>query len=260
MSTYNTELIREAIQPVRKALTAHPLYATMRSISDIRVFMKYHVFAVWDFMSLLKSLQLQLTCTDIPWIPKGSAATRFLINEIVTGEESDVDQNGQRVSHYELYLTAMEQAGASSEVIREYMHYLNNGYTVQTALVAVNAPAAVQQFVQYTFDVVQHEPVHVQAAVFTFGREDLIPDIFMPIVSDLDKQFPEQVSIFKYYLERHIEVDGDHHSLLGMEMVRELCGDDPKKWEEAIDAAKKGLEMRLVLWDGITSDMALHTN
>src|SRR4051812_41851333 len=101
--------IKEKIAPVRDNIVAHPLYSHMQRMDDIRVFMQYHVFAVWDFMSLLKSLQLKLTCTSIPWIPVGSAATRFLINEIVTGEESDVDPDGTRVSHFELYLQAMEQ-------------------------------------------------------------------------------------------------------------------------------------------------------
>ena len=93
----------------------HKLYS---AIEDMRVFMQYHVYAVWDFMSLLKSLQRNLTCVNVPWFPIGDADTRYLINEIVTGEESDVDQNGIRKSHFEMYLEAMDQCGADTSGIK----------------------------------------------------------------------------------------------------------------------------------------------
>jgi hypothetical protein len=245
--------IKETIAPVRDTIVQHPLYRHMQRMEDIRMFMQYHVFAVWDFMSLLKSLQLQLTCTSIPWVPVGSAATRFLINEIVTGEESDIDPNGTRVSHFELYLQAMEQAGADTQGIRNCITQIQQGQPLSTVIAAL--PPAAASFVQYTFDLIANAPVHVQAAVFTFGREDLIPDMFLALVNDLDKQFPGQISLFKYYLERHIEVDGDHHSHLGMQMVQELCGNDDKKWKEAAQASKIALEKRQELWNGILAEI-----
>ena len=245
--------IKGTITPVRETIIQHPLYSEMQRIEDIRSFMQYHVFAVWDFMSLLKSLQRHLTCTDIPWVPKGSAATRYLINEIVTGEESDVAPDGTRVSHFELYLQAMEQAGADTSGISDCLQQLQDGKSITSVLETL--PTAVRSFVKYTFNLITTAPVHVQAAVFTFGREDLIPDMFLALVTDLDKQFPGQISLFKYYLERHIEVDGDHHSHLGMEMVQELCGNDPVKWEQAAQASKAALEQRNMLWNGILEEI-----
>jgi pyrroloquinoline quinone (PQQ) biosynthesis protein C len=245
--------IKGTISPVRETIIQHPLYAEMQRIEDLRSFMQYHVFAVWDFMSLLKSLQRHLTCTDIPWVPKGSAATRYLINEIVTGEESDVAPDGTRVSHFELYLQAMEQAGADISGITDCLQQLKNGEPIASVLDTI--PPAVRSFVKYTFDLINTAPVHVQAAVFTFGREDLIPDMFLALVTDLDRQFPGQISLFKYYLERHIEVDGGHHSHLGMEMVQELCGNDPVKWEQSAQASKTALEQRNALWNGILEEI-----
>ncbi len=252
--------IRDTIAPVRETIVQHPLYRHIQQVDDIRIFMQYHVFAVWDFMSLLKSLQRQLTCTDIPWIPTGTAATRFLINEIVTGEESDLAPDGARISHFELYLQAMQQTGANTIPIAICLQLLQSGQSITEVLrTAAPIPAAARDFMQYTFTLIREAPVHVQAAVFTFGREDLIPDMFLALVKDLDHQFPGQISIFKYYLERHIEVDGDHHSQLGMQMVQELCGTDPVKWEEAAQASKTALEKRRSLWDSILKEITTAT-
>jgi hypothetical protein len=247
--------VTETIAPVREAIIRHPLYERMKRMEDIRIFMQHHVFAVWDFMSLLKSLQRRLTCTDIPWTPTGNAATRFLINEIVTGEESDLTPDGARASHFELYLQAMQQAGADTRAVTALLESLRQGYPLEAALQNSNIPEAARAFMQYTFGLIDQAPVHVQAAVFTFGREDLIPAMFLALVNDLDKTFPGQISLYKYYLERHIEVDGDHHSHLGMQMVEELCGNDPVKWREAAAAAKTALEKRLALWDCISNLM-----
>lgn len=250
MSTHLDELVA-AIQPARKVLISHPLYNEMKTLSHLQTFMSQHVFAVWDFMSLLKSLQRQLTCTTLPWIPVGTPSTRYFINEIVTGEECDLDENGLRKSHFELYLSSMAQMGSDASAIHQLLGLLKEGKTIHEALDSVSVPDSVRDFVNYTFDVIETQPIHVQAAVFTFGREDLIPDMFINIVRELAIEYPEKLPIFKYYLERHIEVDGDEHSILGKQMVEELCGDDTQKWAEATAASIKGLEMRNALWNGI---------
>ena len=169
-----------------------------------------------------------------------------MINEIVAGEESDVDELGNRISHFELYLRAMNQMGANSNSLNERFRHLQNFKPIQEAIANANIPVEVNDFLQFTFDIIKNHPIHVQAAVFTFGREDLIPDMFIKI---LDK--PEKVSIFKYYIERHIEVDGGHHGQLAIEMVEALCGDDEQKWAEATAASIQSLQVRSRLWDGI---------
>ncbi len=241
----------ERLQGIRQQIVNHPLYQQLHSIEDLRVFASYHVFAVWDFMSLLKSLQQQLTCVAPPWVPVGSASTRFLINEIVTGEESDIDLNGQRISHFELYLQAMDELGADTTPVKQLLLYLQHGMPVRQAMQKLKLPDAVQQFCSFTFDVIEKAPVHAQAAVFTYGREDLIPDMFMSMVQRLQELYPSQLATFTYYLQRHIEVDGDHHSYLAAQMVAELCGADEHKQQEALELAHQSLEVRKRLWDGV---------
>jgi len=218
--------------------------------------MEYHVFAVWDFMSLLKVLQRGLTCVDVPWVPRGSADVRYLINEIVAGEESDVDEHGRRMSHFELYLGAMHQSGADTSVIEGLINDLRAGKGVAAVWHNEAIPQAARAFVRTTFDVVDTGKPHVQAAVFTFGREDLIPGMFMAFVKELNKQTGDKVSTLQYYLERHIEVDGDHHSHLAYQMTAELCADNDQYWHEATIAVKEALEARLKLWDVILADIS----
>lgn len=250
MNNY-VEQLKSNIEPVRNTLLAHPVYSQIQDLHGLQRFSETHVFAVWDFMSLLKSLQIGLTSVTLPWVPVGNADTRYLINEIVLGEESDVDEAGNRISHFELYLKAMQQMGASTNVIETIIAQINTGTKVQDAIEGAQLPKQVKDFLQFTFDISFNAPLHVKAAVFTFGREDLIPSMFMKILHKIYADAPDKVSIFKYYIERHIEVDGDHHSHLALDMVSRLCGSDASKWEEATAASVRALALRIGLWDAI---------
>ena len=212
--------------------------------------MQYHIFAVWDFMSLLKALQNNLTCVAVPWFPTGSADTRFLINEIVVGEESDVDSTGIRKSHFELYLDAMRQCGADTRLIEKFIAVLKATNNFTTAYNSSAAPPEARAFVDFTFEIIRSNKAYLQSAIFTFGREDLIPGMFMSMVNDINKKIPGSISIFKYYLERHIEVDGGHHSHLALQMTANLCGSNEQYWKEAEDAVIASLQKRIQLWDG----------
>lgn len=239
----------------RSVLVNHPLYNKIDSIDAIQRFMETHVFAVWDFMSLLKRLQLELTCATIPWVPVGNPITRRLINEIVFGEESDVDQNGQAVSHFELYLRAMEDIGADTRAITSFIKQLKQGESWKNAIVNSGASQAAVQFVRNTMDCVENAPIHVVAGVFTYGREDLIPDMFISIVRELSEKGHSGAQTLVYYLERHIEIDGDEHGPMALQMIYELCEGDSTKKQESIHAAKQALESRIELWDAITDTL-----
>jgi len=247
--------LKAEIEPLRQQLTGHDLYKHIRTIDDLHIFMEHHVFAVWDFMSLLKSLQQTLTCVTILWMPVGNANTRYLINEIVLGEESDVDAEGNRTSHFELYLKAMQEAGCAATGINSLFDELTGGKHIDEALIIANIPSAARKFVQHTFEVINTGKAYIQAAVFTFGREDLIPGMFISMVKEISRQLPGKVDTLLYYLERHIEVDGEHHSQLAYQMTAELCGENEAKWVEATQAVKESLTERIALWDGILNEI-----
>jgi hypothetical protein len=248
--------MKSEIEPLRQQIINHKVYAAINSLDDLKVFMQYHVYAVWDFMSLLKALQNNLTCTTTPWFPKGSADTRYLINEIVVGEESDIDLNGRRISHFELYLEAMKQSGADTSGIVNFINNLQASENFESAYLSGLTPQEAINFVNFTFSIVGSKQAHLQSAVFTFGREDLIPAMFLSIINEIHKNFPNEISIFKYYIERHIEVDGGHHSHLAMQMTEDLCGDNEQLWKEATTAVITALQQRLALWDGVYNQVS----
>lgn len=245
--------IKDAIAPYRQLLLQHPVYQQLRHIDDLKVLMEQHVFAVWDFMALLKALQFGLTSTNAPWMPIGSPKTRRLINEIVLEEESDINIQGEPASHYEMYLDAMEQCGANTDQVKRLIARLLSGYS-HKELIAFNVEQLEEytlEFVKSTFDIIHKGELHEIAAAFTFGREDLIPDMFRAIIADLDKNFPGKLDSFHYYLDRHVHLDEENHSPMAMQMIEELCEEDERKWEEAKAVAINSLKARIALWDGI---------
>lgn len=245
------ERLKLNIEPLRQQIMNHKVYSMIKNVDDLKIFMQYHIYAVWDFMSLLKTLQTNLTCTTAPWFPKGNAETRHLINEIVVGEEADVDLDGNRKSHFELYVDAMKQCGADTKQIESFISILKETNDFDVAFTKADIPKEAREFVEFTFQIINSKKEYLQSAIFTFGREDLIPGMFMSIISDIHKNFPNDISVFKYYLERHIEVDGDHHSHLALQMTANLCGENEQFWKEAEEATVLSLQKRIKLWDGV---------
>lgn len=248
---HHIDRLVQAIAPHREALLSHPIYQDMKSLEDFQVFMEQHVYAVWDFMTLLKALQVKLTGMSLPWRPAGEPLVTRLINDIVLAEESDEDGQGGYCSHFELYLRAMKEAGASTKAIENLIGHLESGLGFSEALEKMQLPASVVYFLKKNFEVVENGKAHEIAASFTLGREDLIPDLFRQLVNDLIKSKPDQLNTLEYYFERHIHLDEDHHGPLAMKMLLHLCGSSEEKWAETERAAIEALEARKVLWDGI---------
>ncbi len=246
----------EAVAPYLEAVERHPLYSELTSLERLRRFQQYHVFAVWDFMCLLKALQQQLTCPTVPWLPVGDPAVRRLINEIVLGEESDELPGGRVLSHFELYLEAMRESGADCSAAASFEQRLKQGQPVRLALRSAEVPTAAREFVIQTLDVVDQNRPHVIAAMFTVGREQMIPRMFVQIVRTLADAHPRSLETSKLYLERHIELDRNEHGPLAIRMLEHLCGCHRSKWEEATSAAISALEARGRLWDAVREEVA----
>jgi hypothetical protein len=251
--------ILEETADLRSDLLQHRVYGSIRSVPDLRLFMSHHVFAVLDFMWLLKRLQQDVCCTAIPWIPAPDPGLARFVNEIVLAEETDEDGHGGHCSHFELYLGAMQDIGASVKPVCNFVESLRGKTSVEEALHAVPIPTSVRSFVSFTHALAATSTTAQVAAAFCFGREDVIPEMFQRFLSGLTEHGLPAPRL-RYYIQRHIELDGDHHGPLTRRLVNKLCGTGPQTLEQSVMAARQAISHRIALWDGVVSEMTTNSD
>ena len=251
--------LERAVAPLTTRLLNHSLYRSVDTEGALRHFMRSHVFCVWDFMSLLTALKRSLTSCELPWIPSGDPEARRLINEIVLDEESDIDPTGAHLSHFEIYLDAMRDCGADRQPIEAFLDNLKRQRPLEEALSDRRLPEGVGGFVGKTLQVASSGKRHEVAAVFAIGREQVVPDMFRILVGTLADRAPRRWRKFRYYLNRHIEVDADRHRPEARSLLERLCGNSARHWREAERAARAALEARIALWDNILSGLPCGT-
>lgn len=227
---------------------------TIQSIDDLRVFMEHHVFAVWDFMSLAKALQEHVCPSGVVWVPNRRIRScgRF-INEIILGEESDVDPNGGYISHFDLYCQAMLEIGADIKPVTKFLDMVTI-HGIDYALDNASIPEPSRQFMKSTFDIIKRNKAHEIASAFSFGRESVIPDMFRRLVSQLDIN-NINAPRFIFYLDRHIEVDSEDHGPAALSLIQELCDYQPIKIIEAETAAVEAIRARIHFWDRVEEQL-----
>ncbi len=239
---------------VRSKLIEHPLYTELNTPDELRVFMKHHVFAVWDFFTLLKRLQSEVTTVTIPWRPAGHADHGRFVLEIVLAEETDEDIAGGYVSHFELYRRAMDEVGADSGPIDGFLAALAEGVDPATALEAPDIPGGVVQFVGHTLGVALHGQPHEVASSFCHGRENLLPDVFTAVRENVAGALADAPT-FRHYLDRHITLDHDEHGPLALKLLAALCAGDPGREAEANQVGVDAIRARIGLWDGVLAEL-----
>lgn len=248
----STSEINTKIQYQKNQLLQHSLYGKIKTIDDLNCFLEFHVYAVWDFMSLLKALQNRLTCTTTPWFATSNPELRHLMNEIVLAEESDLTYDGKRLSHFEMYIDAMKETGADTETIFQFLNDVKKTQNISVSIKTSQLHSKIKSFLDFTFRTIEEGKAHKIAAAFTFGREDLIPNMFTEILKNFQSNFPEtNLEKLIYYFERHIELDADEHGPMAMQMITELCGNDFQKWKDVEEVSIQALDRRIELWNAI---------
>ena len=242
----------EFIAGLRARVDRHPIYESLRSVEDLRVFMAHHVHSVWDFMSLIKFLQHAVAPARWPWQPGADPAVQRFINELVLEEETDEagpDRPGEFSSHFQLYLGAMREVGADADTPLRFVEIATRD-GITSALASGLAPQSAAEFTRVTFGFIDSGRPHVVAAALALGREHVIPAMFRAFLARMHVS-EQEAPIFHYYLKRHIHLDEDFHAPLSLRLLQGLCGNDPARVAEARDAAVQAVEARLAFWDGV---------
>ena len=236
-----------------RQLSHHALYDEINTLDNLKIFMQHHVFAVWDFMSLIKSLQQHIAPSTAPWMPPKNARYAHYINQLVLEEESDqalvINSETKHASHFESYLNAMREIGADTKTIISFLDVLQSK-GLEYALNHTAIPKPAKAFMHFTFSVIQYDQPHLTAAAFAYGREDLVPHLFKAIESGLKIKSHDAPNLHAY-LKRHIQLDGEQHGPLSIQLLNDLCGNSNGKKVEAMNIAEQALKTRLMFWDGI---------
>lgn len=244
------ELLEKKLTDMRQ----HNVFSSIQSVEDLRTFMQWHVFAVWDFMSLAKRLQQDFTCVTLPWMPPTEIEAARLVNEIILGEETDVMPNGQAASHFEMYLIAMQEIGASTNQINRLLTMVSNGADLADALTNLKVSPAIKNFVLTTMLVAMHGKTSEVLGSFFYGREDSIPEMFDHLLKTWNIR-EKDAEVFVYYLNRHIELDGDAHGPAVQKIMNNRLKGDVKAWHELFDSAIHAVDLRIALWDGLEQEI-----
>jgi hypothetical protein len=237
---------------LRAALLDHPVYAQVGSVADLRRFMQDHVFAVWDFVSLLKRLQQDMTCIKVPCFPADNARAAGLINDIVLRVARVIGPDGSNLAHLALYLRAMRDIGAITRPFEKFRSLVLVGISVEVALSQIGAPSHVKAFVAHTMALANSGSTDEVLAAFFYGREDIIPEMFRRLLDTLygAKHNNDRLRHFIYYIDRHIELDSGSHGPMGRQLLEELVASSPHRAERALQAACSSIKARIGLWDG----------
>ena len=244
------EITSDIISSFKSHLENHPLYEAVLTIDDLQCFMEHHVYSVWDFMSLMKSLQSTVAPTTYPWIPRGEGSLRRFVNELVLEEESDeTNIPGEYASHSELYRRAMSEIGADISPATIFFGAVQEK-GIDTALELPCVPSPSRAFTSTTFEIIQHKKPHEVAAALALGREHVVPCMFRSILKKTGVS-EKGAPIFHFYLNRHIHLDEGFHASLSLRLLNALCAGDAIKVQEAVAAATKALTARIEFWDGV---------
>lgn len=238
-----------------KEMRKHEVFSSLQKIADLQQFMQWHVFAVWDFMSLAKRLQQEFTCVTVPWMPPKQPQAARLINEIILGEETDKLADGKTLSHFEMYLLAMKEVGACTIQIETFLECLEAGSTIDKAFLVAKVDPAIQKFVKNTLDTVLNGNIAQILGSFFYGREDSIPEMFAHLLKKWSID-PNQAEIFVYYLNRHIELDSDEHGPAVKKIMQEILTTN-LQWHDLIETAIEAVQQRIELWDALYSNIKM---
>lgn len=248
------------LQSLRSELAEHSLYGSLATLSDLRLFMTHHVFAVWDGTCLIKVLQNRVAPVQVPWYPVGQGTSRHLINQLVLEAEAGAapGPGGTLVyaSYFEHYCQALDQVGADGSLPFRFLERVRE-QGVDRALYSELVPLPARYFCETTFGFIREDKPHVAAAALVLGRLWLVPLIAQRLLDGMGVREAEAPA-FHQYLQRLIPPEREQRERWGIELLEDLCRRDPARLEEAENAAEEAICAWIRFFDGIAEAIHAH--
>lgn len=237
------------------AINHHKVFSALTSIERFRRFTEMHVYATWDFMCLLKALHRKLNGgSELLWLPPVRSYGEWLINPRLAIEENDITPKGNHLlSHFELYLQAMQECGANTRGINAFIQYVKRDPPLSLLLAQNYLSETTRRYLAGTFDMIITKDSHILAACFAFAHEHIAENMFTHILQHLMPMAAvhDSLASFIYYFQRQIDLTGVLQGPQAETLLAILCGEDEVKWEDATDAAVFSLKSQLQFLDGI---------
>ena len=228
------------------------LVQQITDVDDLKTFMGLHVFAVWDFMHLLKGLEQT--------VGKHQPKLKLIVDELIREEESDhlpVNLGGPaQLSHFEIYVRAMQEVGADAGAMSSMLDKMRR-FSLEDMLADPTVPEASRAFMTNTKNCLKDGRPEVVAGAYTFGRELLMPSLFAELRKRLiQRQLP--CPTLNWYLKRHISLDGETHGPLAFGLMEQLTGADPLAKDRVEAIKQKTLEARDQFWSRISETIEIN--
>ncbi|CAG9319831.1 unnamed protein product [Blepharisma stoltei] len=256
--SWNYSQVVAKLKPLRTDLVSAYSSIKLESLPATRVYMKNFIYQAWAVISTLKALRSKLSPSTVPWYPPEDENSVRYINEILLDEETDVaGQPQQYSSHYNLFIKAMREANGFSEPMETLVTDLRQGMAWDKAFIKnkdqykhIISPSTFK-YVENEIGIAMNGDLHQIAGFFFLGREETVPDLFSGFVKSLNEK-EVNAPLFKSYIQRHIDLDGDLHAPLGEKITQRVCKEDPKMWKEVYEAGKLGITDDLNFAKGVT--------
>jgi hypothetical protein len=240
------------LTPLINQIAHHRVVTHITTIEAVRRFMEQHVFAVWDFACLIQGLLQRIALPRIPGLANHPPAGIRLLYELAASELADDHPHKPDtcISHFHWYLEAMDTCGADRHPMTHCLQQLQAGHPIAQALQQPSVLPSTRQFVQQTFDTLQgNTPALV--AHFTFGREALVPTLFAPLLTQIQQYPLPGCALLIAYLTRHIAVDSEDHFPKAAQLLEQVCGHEPQRWQQAFQGAQAALRARINFLEGL---------
>lgn len=250
------EAVARLVEHESDELTQHPILHAVSDRAGLRVFMASHVYAVWTHISLVKRLQHELTSVAVPWVPPRSRHAARLINELVTGVECDLDADGAPISHYELYLDAMQNVGADTRSIRRFVQLIDDGSSsaLERAFDSATTPQHVRTYVRHALRVARQGSLAQVMGCFLHERDISLQQSITRLLAEWTRTSPALPRL-AYYLERHSQLECGRHAERLQRVVQELDSTSPRFADDVLASARESLGTRIRFWDGVLAEI-----